>query len=71
MDRLIPSSIGRALQQLPCKLKDGYSTALIGERPFKMGCQSIPSLNEATERKKIENVGTGLDVVEPAMLTNS
>ena len=29
-----------------------------------MGCQSITSLDEATEGKKIENVGTGLDVVD-------
>jgi hypothetical protein len=31
--------------------------------PFKMGVQSIISL-EATEGKKIENVDTGVDVVD-------
>ena len=45
-------------------LKDGYLTALIGQRPFKMGVQSIISLKEATEGKKIENVDTGVDVVD-------
>ena len=45
-------------------LKDGYLTALIGERPFKMNVQSIISLKEATEGKKIENVDTGVDVVD-------
>ena len=64
MERSIHFPPRRALPQLPCKLKDGYSTALIGERLFKMGCQSITSLHEATEGKKIENVGIGLDVVE-------
>jgi ribose/xylose/arabinose/galactoside ABC-type transport system permease subunit len=38
--------------------------ALIGQRPYKMGVQSIISLKEATEGKKIENVDTGVDVVE-------
>ena len=45
-------------------LKDGYLTALIGQRPLKMGIQSIISLKEATEGKKIENVDTGVDVVD-------
>ena len=39
-------------------------TALIGQRPYKMGVQSITSLKEATEGKKIENVDTGFDVVD-------
>ena len=41
-----------------------YLTALIGQRPFKIGVQSITSLKEATEGKKIENVDTGVDVVD-------
>jgi ABC-type sugar transport system substrate-binding protein len=45
-------------------LKDGYLTALIGQRPFKMGVQSIVSLKEATEGEKIENVDTGVGVVD-------
>ena len=64
MERAIHFPLSRALEQLPGKLKDGYSTALTGERPFKMERQSITSLNEATEGKKIENVGRGIDVVE-------
>jgi ABC-type sugar transport system substrate-binding protein len=45
-------------------LKDGYLTALIGQRPFEMGVQSIVSLRGATEGKKIENVDTGVEVVD-------
>ena len=38
--------------------------ALIGQRPSRMGVQSIASLKEATEGKKIENVDTGFEVVD-------
>jgi len=57
------SSFDTLPQQLQV-LKDGYLTALIGQRPFKMGVQSIISLKEATEGKKMENVDTGVDVVD-------
>jgi hypothetical protein len=41
------------------------------QRPFKMGVQSIISLKEATEGKKIENVDRVLTSSMRAMLTNS
>jgi len=44
-------------------LKDGYLTALIGQRPFKMGVQSIDALKAANEGKTVENEDTGVDVV--------
>jgi ribose transport system substrate-binding protein len=44
-------------------LKDGYLTALIGQRPFKMGVQSIDALKAATEGKPVQNEDTGVDVV--------
>jgi ribose transport system substrate-binding protein len=44
-------------------LKDGYLTALIGRRLFKMGVQSIDALRAANEGKTVENVDTGVDLV--------
>jgi ribose transport system substrate-binding protein len=44
-------------------LKEGYLTALIGQRPFKMGVQSIEALKAATEGKPVQNEDTGVDVV--------
>jgi ribose transport system substrate-binding protein len=44
-------------------LKDGYLTALIGQRPYSMGIQSIDALKAATEGKPVQNVDTGVDVV--------
>jgi ribose transport system substrate-binding protein len=44
-------------------LKDGYLTALIGQRPYQMGVQSIDALKAATEGKPVQNVNTGVDVV--------
>ena len=44
-------------------LKEGYLTALIGQRPFKMGVQSIDALRAANEGKTVENQDTGVDVV--------
>jgi ribose transport system substrate-binding protein len=60
--KFVVASFDTLPQQLKV-LRDGYLTALIGERPFKMGVQSISSL-EATEGKKIENVDTSVDVVD-------
>jgi ribose transport system substrate-binding protein len=44
-------------------LKEGYLTALIGQRPYQMGVQSIDALQAATEGKPVQNVDTGVDVV--------
>ena len=44
-------------------LKEGYLTALIGQRPYQMGIQSIDALKAATEGKPVQNVDTGVDVV--------
>jgi ribose transport system substrate-binding protein len=43
--------------------KDGYLTALIGQRPFAMDAQSIDALKADNEGKPIHNVDTGVDVV--------
>ena len=44
-------------------LKEGYLTALIGQRPYQMGVQSIEALKAATEGKPVQNIDTGVDVV--------
>ena len=44
-------------------LKEGYLTALIGQRPYAMGVQSMDALKAALEGKKVENLDTGVDVV--------
>jgi ribose transport system substrate-binding protein len=44
-------------------LKDGYLSALIGQRPLLMGAKSIDALKAANEGKPVENVDTGVDVV--------
>ena len=46
-------------------LKDGYLSALIGQRPLLMGAKSIDALKAANEGKPVENVDTGVDVVTP------
>ena len=43
--------------------RSGYLTASIGQRPFKMGVQSIEALKAATEGKPVQNEDTGVDVV--------
>jgi ribose transport system substrate-binding protein len=62
-EKFVVVSFDTLPQQLQV-LKDGCLTALIGQRPFKMGFQSMISLKEATEAKKIVNVDTGVDVVD-------
>ena len=45
-------------------LKNGYCSALIGQRPYAMGAKSMEVLNELSEGKKVENINTGVDVVD-------
>jgi ribose transport system substrate-binding protein len=45
-------------------LQDGYCSALIGQRPYAMGTQSMDVLNNLANGKKAENVNTGVDVVD-------
>jgi ribose transport system substrate-binding protein len=45
-------------------LKDGYCSALIGQRPYAMGVKSMDVLNDIANGGKGENVNTGVDVVE-------
>jgi ribose transport system substrate-binding protein len=47
-------------------LKEGYASALIGQRPGEMGAKSIAMLNDTTHGKKVQSVETGVDVVERA-----
>ena len=48
-------------------LKQGYCTALIGQRPYAMGTKSVDVLNDLTEGKTVEPVvDTGVDVVTSA-----
>lgn len=45
-------------------LKDGYATALVGQRPFAMGTQSIAILKKLTEKASVpDGVDTGTDLV--------
>ena len=47
-------------------LKSGYATTLIGQRPYKMGTQSIDVLSGMTEKKSEPPIiDTGVDVVTP------
>ncbi|MBV9491876.1 MAG: sugar-binding protein [Verrucomicrobia bacterium] len=45
-------------------LKDGYCSALIGQRPYAMGVKSMDVLNDIANGGKGENVNTGVDVVD-------
>jgi ribose transport system substrate-binding protein len=45
-------------------LKNGFCSALIGQRPYAMGAKSMDVLNDLSEGKKGENVNTGVDVVD-------
>ncbi|MET0502140.1 MAG: sugar-binding protein [Candidatus Binatia bacterium] len=45
-------------------LKNGYCSALIGQRPYAMGAKSMEVLNELSEGKKVESINTGVDVVD-------
>jgi hypothetical protein len=45
-------------------LKNGYCSALIGQRPYAMGVKSMDVLNDLSEGKKVENINTGVDVVD-------
>jgi ribose transport system substrate-binding protein len=45
-------------------LKDGYCSALIGQRPLAMGVKSMDVLNDIASGKKPENINTGVDVVD-------
>jgi ribose transport system substrate-binding protein len=45
-------------------LKDGFCSALIGQRAHEMGAKSISMLNDILHGKKVANLETGVDVVE-------
>lgn len=45
-------------------LKNGYCSALIGQRPYAMGEKSMDVLNDLSEGKKTESINTGVDVVD-------
>lgn len=45
-------------------LKNGYCSALIGQRPYAMGEKSMDVLNDLSEGKKAESINTGVDVVD-------
>ena len=45
-------------------LKNGYCSALIGQRPYAMGVKSMDVLNDLSEGKKAESINTGVDVVD-------
>ena len=46
-------------------LKEGYATTLVGQRPFKMGTDSITTLEKLTKGEKVPAViDTGVDVVD-------
>jgi ribose transport system substrate-binding protein len=45
-------------------LKNGYCSALIGQRPYAMGEKSMNVLNDLSEGKKAESINTGVDVVD-------
>lgn len=48
-------------------LKEGYATALVGQRPLAMGIDSIDQLNALTKGEKVPPVtDTGVDVVDPS-----
>ena len=48
-------------------LKQGYATALIGQRPVAMGAKSIDVLNQLAAKQTVPPVvDTGVDVVTPA-----
>lgn len=45
-------------------LKDGYATALVGQRPFAMGTESIDILKKLSEKAAVPDiVDTGVDLV--------
>ena len=45
-------------------LKDGYATALVGQRPYAMGAQSIDILKKLSEKAAVPDVvDTGVDLV--------
>ena len=45
-------------------LKDGYATTLIGQRPTKMGSESVDQLNKILKGEKVPPVtDTGVDIV--------
>lgn len=48
-------------------LKDGYASALVGQRPYDMGVQSIDILEKLSEKAAVPGVvDTGVDLVTPA-----
>ena len=48
-------------------LKDGYATALIGQRPYAMGTESMDILKKLSEKAAVpEVVDTGVDLVTSA-----
>jgi ribose transport system substrate-binding protein len=48
-------------------LKDGYATALVGQRPYAMGTQSIDILKKLSEKAAVPDVvDTGVDLVTAA-----
>lgn len=47
-------------------LKEGFATALVGQRPFAMGAQSIDVLNKLSDKQGVPaDVNTGVDLVTP------
>ena len=48
-------------------LKAGYATALVGQRPIKMGSQSIDVLQKLVNKEQVPSiVDTGVDLVTQA-----
>jgi len=48
-------------------LKDGYATALVGQRPFAMGTRSMEILKKLSEKASVpDGVDTGVDLVTAA-----
>lgn len=55
-----------AFDSLPAQLKvlkQGYCSALIGQRPVKMGSDSMDALNNLASGKTAADVNTGVDVI--------
>ena len=55
-----------AFDSLPAQLKlvkEGHCNALIGQRPTKMGSDSMDALMSLADGKKAENINTGVDVI--------
>ena len=55
-----------SFDSLPAELKlvkEGHCNALVGQRPVKMGSDSMDVLLSLSEGKKPENINTGVDVI--------